>query len=470
MQMHDLTIAAASALIRDRRLGPVELTEHLLARIDRIDGHLHSYITVTRELAMARARQAEAEIARGGWKGPLHGIPIGLKDLYCTKNIRTTAHSAVLEDHVPAENAVVASALEDAGAILLGKLATWEFAIGGTSHDLPWPPAVNPWNPAHDPGYSSSGSGAAVAAGLALGAMGTDTGGSVRTPAAWCGLAGFKPTYGLVSRRGVVPFVPSLDHCGPMAWTVEDCQLMMDAIAGHDALDPGSARVPRPDFQSTARDGLRGRRVGVVRHYFEEESIAGPETLVATENGIAVLRERGAAIEDVRMPSMASYVAVADVISRSEAFALHEATLQKTPEKYGASARARLAAGAFVRASDYIQALRSRAAMVRAFAALMERFDLLVLPSTPDPAPLLDDPVHFVNPKKWLFHRPFNVLGVPALSACSGFSATGLPLAIQFVGKAFDDAFVLDAGRQFEQETDFRSRRPSLDFLPEALG
>src|SRR3984957_19257149 len=261
--LHFLTIAQASALIRARKLSPVELTRVFLERVKLLDANLNSHLLLREEQATEDAKAAETEIAAGRWKCPLHGIPIGLKDIYNTAGIRTTGHSALFRDHVPTEDAATVTLLREAGAIVLGKLATWEFAIGGASFDLPWPPARNPWNTTHDPGGSSSGSGAAVAAGLAMAAMGTDTGGSIRGPASWCGIAGLKPTYGYLSRRGILPLSYSLDHSGPMCWTAEDCALMMTIRARHDPLDAGSANVTAPDFAAALGGDLAGLRIGV---------------------------------------------------------------------------------------------------------------------------------------------------------------------------------------------------------------
>ena len=273
-----LTIAEAAALIRKRELSPVELAESRLARIERHDGELHSFIRVLPEPAVAAARAAEAEIMAGQYRGPLHGIPIGLKDIYETKGIPTTGHSKVLIDHVPQQDAASVRRLTDAGAIVLGKLATHEFALGGPSFDLPWPPARNPWDTSRFTGGSSSGTGAAVAAGLVLGGTGSDTGGSIRGPAALCGLAGLKPSYGRISRVGILPLAFSLDHAGPMAWTAEDCALMLQAMAGHDPADPASADRPVPDYRAALSGDIKGLRVGLIRHFYEDDNPADEAT------------------------------------------------------------------------------------------------------------------------------------------------------------------------------------------------
>ena len=384
---------------------------------------------------MAAVRTAVADIMAGRRKGPLHGIPIGLKDIYNTRGIRTTGHSALFRDHVPEEDAVTTRLLAEAGTILLGKLATWEFAIGGTSFDLPWPPARNPWNTDHDPGGSSSGSGAAVAAGLVMGAMGTDTGGSIRGPSAWCGIAGIKPTYGLVSRRGILPLSFSLDHAGPMCWTVEDCALMLQVLARHDPEDAGSADVAVPDFAASLAKDVRGLRIGVIRNFFEDDVETGAETKAAIESALEVFRGLGMSVEDVRLSPLQLYSDTAGLISRSESYAIHEPTLTQSPELYGEHARTRIMPGAFVRACDYVNAQRQRTVLVREMAEVMKRVDLMVLPTAPNPAPLLGDVSHFANPKRTMFSRPFNLSGSPGLSVCSGFSAEGLPLSMQIVGR-----------------------------------
>jgi Asp-tRNA(Asn)/Glu-tRNA(Gln) amidotransferase A subunit family amidase len=269
-----LTVSEVSALLRAGTISPVDLTRACFDRIRKLDGELNAFILPLEEPAMADAKRTEEEIAGGDWKGPLHGIPIGLKDIYNTAGVATTGHSALFKDHVPAEDAFTVALLRQAGAVILGKLSTWEFAIGGASFDLPWPPARNPWNTAHEPGGSSSGAGAAVASGLALAAMGTDTGGSIRGPASWCGIAGLKPTYGYLGRRGILPLSFSLDHAGPMCWTSEDCALMMNVLARHDPLDMGCANVIAPDFAA-------GRDVGSYMLYM----------IIADETDAAAMRK-----------------------------------------------------------------------------------------------------------------------------------------------------------------------------------
>jgi aspartyl-tRNA(Asn)/glutamyl-tRNA(Gln) amidotransferase subunit A len=459
-ELHFLTLAELSQLIRAKQLSPVELTQACFERVRMLDSRLHAFILPLEEMALAGALKAEAEIAAGRWKGPLHGIPIGLKDIYNTKGIATTGHSALFKDHVPTEDATTVRKLREAGAIVLGKLSTMEFAIGGPSFDLPWPPARNPWDLDRQPGGSSSGSGVAVAVGMCAGAMGTDTGGSIRNPAAWCGIAGIKPTYGRVSRRGVLPLSFTMDHTGPMCWTSEDCALMMQALSGYDPLDPGSADVPVPDFAAAIGTGIAGMRIGVVRHFFERDLIPGAETGAALEAALGVLQGLGASLHDVTLSPMQTFADVGALISRSEAFAVHERYLTKTPELYGRSARGRLMVGAFVRASDYVNALRHRALLVEELAAAMRPVDVLIVPTVTDPAPVFEDepPLSF-GPS---YTRAFNVTGSPALSVCNGFSSTGLPLSMQIVGRPFEDHIVLKVGDAYEKATEFRSVRPAI--------
>ena len=460
--LHFLTIAQASSLIGTGKLSPVELTKAFLSRVKLLDDKLNSHLLVLEEQALADARKAEAEIAAGKWKGPLHGIPIGLKDIYNTAGIRTTGHSALFKDHIPAEDAFTVSLLRQAGAIITSKLATWEFAIGGSSFDLPWPPARNPWDVSLDPSGSSSGSGAAVAAGLCMGAMGSDTGGSIRGPAAWCGIAGHKPTYGLLSRRGILPLSFSLDHAGPMCWTSEDCALMMQALAVHDPLDAGSALVPAIDFTAAMGQGLAGLRVGIVRHFFEKDLLTDPETIAALETSVVALRDLGAIVGDVQLSPFGAYADCGNLISRSEAYAVHQHWLRHSPELYGAFGRHRLMAGAFILAADYINAQRERTRLVAELAETMKTVDVVIFPTARCPArPIGEDSM--ASGFQPFFNRAFNVTGSPALSICNGFSQTGLPLSLQIGGRPFEDALVLKVGDALERALDTRARRPSLN-------
>jgi aspartyl-tRNA(Asn)/glutamyl-tRNA(Gln) amidotransferase subunit A len=456
-----LTIAEASKQIRDKQLSPVELTQAFLARIRALDAKLNSHILVLEEAALTDAKRAEAEIMAGGWKGPLHGIPIGLKDIYNTKGVATTGHSALFKDHVPAKDAFTVRCLRESGAIFTGKLSTWEFAIGGSSFDLPWPPARNPWDLTRDPSGSSSGSGAAVAAGLCMGAMGSDTGGSIRGPAAWCGIAGLKPTYGWLSRRGILPLSFSLDHAGPMCWTSEDCALMMNALVRHDPLDVACADVPAPDFTAALDSDLKGLRVGVVRHFFETDLSTDKETIAALENALVALRDLGAVVSDVTLSPFGVYADTGSLISRTEAYAFHQAWLRETPELYGAFGRQRLMAGAFISGPDYVNAQRHRAKLIAEVAEVMKTTDVLVFPTARCPAREIGEDSMATGFQPF-FNRAFNVTGNPGLSICNGFSTGGLPLSLQIGGRPFEDALVLKVGHALEKGLGLRQRRPAF--------
>ena len=458
-----LSVAEAASLIAAKRISPVELTRAYLARIERLNGTLHAYVRVLHDEALAAARAAEAEILAGRYRGPLHGIPIGLKDIYDTAGIPTEGGSKSCLGRVPAKDATTTRLLREAGAVLLGKLTTWEFAIGGTASDTPFPPARNPWNIDHDPAGSSSGSGAAVASGLCAMAMGSDTGGSIRWPAAWCGLAGLKPTYGRVSRAGIMPLSFSLDHAGPLTWTVEDAAIVLQAIAGHDASDPASARCPVADYRAALAGGnLRGLRLGVARAMFERDCVCSEEMLSAFEESVGVLRELGASIAEIELPPLALYNATAYLIARSEGFAIHEKALRERPQDYGALARDRLTIGAYVRASDMVQAMRRRQMLVEATTAAMGGVDAILLPTAPDPAPRLGDLAPYFGNQRPTYMRPFNLTGQPALSVCNGFDNAGLPLSLQIVGRCFDEGMVLRIGHAYERTTPWRGRRPQL--------
>jgi aspartyl-tRNA(Asn)/glutamyl-tRNA(Gln) amidotransferase subunit A len=455
------TIAEAARLIAAKALSPVDLVDLCLRRIRALDSKLHSVLLVTEEDARAAAKRAEAEIAAGRSRGPLHGIPIGHKDIYETKGVRTTAHSRILAGHVPAEDAISVARLAEAGAVLLGKLATHEFAMGGPSFDLPWPPARNPWNTAHFTGGSSSGSGAAVAAGLVLGATGSDTGGSIRHPSAFCGIAGHKPTYGLVSRRGILPLAFSLDHAGPMAWTVEDCALLLQAMAGHDPGDPGSAEVAIPDYRASLRQDLEGVRVGVIRHFHEDDMPAEPEIRRAVDAAVAAMSGLGAEVREVRLPDLALFNACGLVILLAEAFSVHAASFRDRFQEYGEYFRDRVAVGALISGPDYVQAMRLRRQLTERTLAAMAGLDVLVTAAMPGPAPRIEAVEKFGTFKRTTYAIPFNVTGMPVTTVCCGFSSSGLPFGLQVIARPFADATALAVAHAYERASPWRARRPA---------
>ena len=456
-----LTIAEASRLIADRKLSPVELTDACLRRIEALDNQLDSFVTLTAERARKEAKAAETAIMANGPRSPLHGIPYCLKDIFDTAGVRTTAMSKLLADNVPTRDAHSQEKLAAAGGVLLGKNATWEFAHGGPSWDVLFPPARNPWDRNCSPAGSSSGSAAAVAAGFAPATLGSDTGGSIRGPAAACGIAGLKPTYGLVSRRGVLPNCFSQDHIGPLAWTTEDVAILLQAIAGHDPEDPGSASVPIPDYPAALKGDVKGLVIGVPTTWLEKEAPPTPATMKAFEAALDVFRGLGASVRPIALPPIEQFDDAKKTIAVCELFTIHAADLRKRPELFGASLRYRIISGGLVRAEDYIQAMRLRTDLARSLQAVMATVDLLMLP-TSEPAGKLE-PV----PHSTLFTRPsltaaFNVGGNPALSVCSGFDARGLPFSLQIVGRLFDEATVLRAGDAYEKATPWRDKRPVL--------
>ncbi len=459
--MTPLGIAEAARLLGARKLSAVELTRAHLARIAALDPKLNAFITVTEARALAAARAADRRL-RSGDAGPLTGIPVAYKDIFATAGVRTTAHSRLLAQNIPNADAETVRRLGAAGAVMLGKLATHEFALGGPAFDLPWPPARNPWDPRRFTGGSSSGSAAAVAAGMALGALGSDTGGSIRLPAAYCGIAGLKPTPGLVSRRGVIPLAPSLDTVGPMAWTARDCAILLDALAGHDPADPASVAVPAPrgGYARAVTGPIAGLRVGLLRGHYEREIPAAPETLRMMAEATRVLRGLGCRVEEAGLPPVADFNAVGRVIICAEGYALHETDLRTRLADYSRVFRIRILAGALIRAADYLAAQRRRTDLIAAVAASFSRFDVLASVPAAGPAPLLADQ----RPDQGFAH-PFlstlaNVAAVPALVVCGGFTGQGLPLGIEFIGPAWSEARLLRLGHQFERATATRTRRP----------
>ncbi len=455
-----LSLAEAADLIRTRKLSPVEYTQAQLARIERLDARFHAFIRLTPDLAMESARAAEREIAAGKWRGPLHGVPFALKDIIDVAGLPTTAHSRVLIDNVAKADAPVTARLKAAGGILMGKLSTHEFAIGGPSFDLPWPPAVNPWGGRHFPGGSSSGSGVALAAGMLPAALGTDTGGSIRNPASMCAITGLKPTYGRVSRRGVIPLAYSLDHVGPMTRTVRDNALVLQLIAGHDPQDPGSADVEVPDYSAGLDQGVKGLTIGLVRHFYTEDMEANPEQARAVDEAAEVLRRLGAQVREIRLARLQDYATCNRIIIRCEAFAIHRRWLAERPGDYGDLARQRILDGAAVSAADYIDALRLRSRLTRQTLEAFAGLDAALTVSSMDPPCPIDDAEACARMYPRQARQPFNVTGQPAIAIPAGFTADGLPLSLQLVGHPWQEAMLYRIAHAYEQATRWSDRHP----------
>ena len=452
------TIAELSARYRKRDLSPVEVTQTLLARIEKLDPILHAFVTLTADSALAEARAAEEALRRGDAR-PLLGIPVAHKDIYLTRGVRTTGGSALLADWIPDEDATCVQRWRAAGTVQLGKLITHEFAFGLQFPGHRFPPAKNPWNLDHIPGGSSSGSGAALAAGLVTGATGSDTGGSIRGPAAFCGIVGLKPTYGRSSRAGVLTLSWTLDHTGPMARTVQDCAFLLQPLAGYDPADPASSRAPVDDYVAPLGRDIRGLKIGVPRAYFLEEVDA--EVARAFEEALETLRRLGAEVRDVQIPSLRGAHSFL-LILMAEAYAYHESDIREHPELYGDVLRERILAGALVTASEYTQAQRIRAEICRETAEVLKTVDVLASPTALKPAtPFAQafDP-EFAFPKSNM--APFNLTGLPTLALQCGFSASGLPVSFQLSGRPFEEATVLRAGHAYEQATTWHTRRPPV--------
>jgi aspartyl-tRNA(Asn)/glutamyl-tRNA(Gln) amidotransferase subunit A len=456
-----LTIAEASALLKARQLSPVEYVEALITRTETFDQQLHAYITPTFDQARRQAKQAEREITAGTYRGPMHGIPFALKDIYDTEGVLTSGHSKVCLNRLPKADATTTGRLYEAGAILMGKLATHEFAHGGPSFDLPWPPARNPWHLAHFTGGSSSGSGAAVAAGLVPMALGSDTGGSIRGPASLCGLAGLMPTFGLVGRGGVIPNSYTFDHCGPLARSVEDCAIVMQVIAGFDPRDAGSVQRPIPEYRTALQRDLKGLKIGVLRHQWEEDLPASEDGRRAMEEALRVLKSLGAELEDCRIHSLQSYFDVKVIIAETEIFSIHQPDLIARPGDFGADFRARVLPAVLFTANDYVQATREHRRMVAEMTPLYQQYDVFVTAGQGE-APRLDTHRSLAFWQRPNLFTAANVTSQPALEICNGFGARGLPLGMQVLGRPFDEATVLRVGHAYEQATDWHRRHPTL--------
>ena len=451
------SITELAPRLRRKEVSPVEITRACLDRIERLNPALNAFITVTAESALAEARAGEIEISRGQWRGPLHGVPVALKDLIDTAGTRTTAASGLFEHRIPAEDAEVVKRLRRAGAVILGKNNLHEFAYGGSSLVSLFGDVHNPWKVEHIAGGSSGGSAAAVAAGLCYAAIGTDTAGSIREPAALCGCVGIKPTYGRVSARGVIPLSWSLDHVGPLAATVSDVALVLQAIAGYDALDVCSADVPVADYVSGLGGSTMGLRVGVPRAYFFDD--LHDEVRAAVEQALAAIATLVADVRDVEID-----VSSDRTVQAAESYAYHAENVANTPELYQPETLRRIRSGENISAAEYIQRRRALDRERRRAHEFFAEVDLLVTPTMPMPAPaiadLKKDPAALRPAELILLRntRPFNVWGLPAISVPCGFTKSGLPIGLQIAGPHWREDLVLRLGRAYENATSWHQR------------
>jgi aspartyl-tRNA(Asn)/glutamyl-tRNA(Gln) amidotransferase subunit A len=461
-------VVTLAARVRERAVSPVELVRAYLDRIDRLDDRLRSYITVCRDAALAAAHRAETAVARDETLGPLHGVPFAVKDQFDTAGVLTTMGSRLMADRVPRETATLIERLEAAGAILLGKLNLTEFALGGTV-EFPYGQPRNPWNTAHDPGGSSSGSGIAVAAGLCAFALGEDTGGSVRSPASFCGVVGLRPTWGRLSRHGVVPLCWSMDTPGPLTRTVEDTAVVMQVIAGHDPRDPTTSRRTVPDHRAALGAGVREVRIGVAR-----ELVASPDVDGEVRDGLTaalgVLKGLGATVEEVSLPLLPLAGAVFMTLADSDGAGLHQPWLRARPQDYDRGTRRRLLTASLIPAARYHQAQRARALIRRQLLEALERWDLLAWPTAPQPAPPIARGAAPITSASQVAGRffarrsyvaPASLASLPAVAVPSGFTRAGLPLSLQLIGRPFGEAPLLAAAHAYERATAW-SRRPPL--------
>src|SRR3989441_5208524 len=459
--LHWLSIAEAAELIAAHKLSPVELTEALLRRIEALEGCVNAFITVDGDAAMAAARTAADEITKGVARGPLHGVPVALKDIFGVAGVRMTAGSKILAENAASEDAAATARLKAAGAVILGKLNLHEFAFGATGVTPHYGAARSPWALERIPGGSSSGSGAWVAAGECAAALGTDTGGSIRIPASLCGIVGLKPTYGRVSKRGVLPLSWSLVHVGPMTRTVEDAAIVLQAIAGRDAGDASTAEEPVPDYPKMLRQGVQGLRIGVPKQFFFQN--VDPEVESAVQSAIGLLADMGAIPIEVDIPLISEIPGGVTAIMLPEALAYHQKWMSERPADYGDDVRYRLELGASFLAVHYVQAQRLREMAVAAWREeVFPKVDLIVTPTTPITARPIEEGDLQVTFNLIRFTNPLNFLGVPAISIPCGFTGEGLPVWLQLVGRWWDEATVLRAAYAYEQSTDWHERRPPI--------
>ena len=466
-ELRGLTLASAARLIRSKQLSPVELTRATLERIQSLNEKMATFITVTPDLAMEQAHRAEQAVADGRETGPLNGVPIALKDLIDTKGIRTTAGSSVFDDRVPDVDATVTTRLQEAGAVIVGKTNLHELAFGVTSVNPHYGTVRNPWDTNRIAGGSSGGSAAAIVMGMALGSLGSDTGGSIRIPAGLCGAVGFKPTYGRVPVRGVMPLSWSLDHVGPITRTVEDAAIMLGVIAGRDPLDPYSGDVPTARYSEQLEGGVGGLRIGLARRAFFRR--LDTEVEAALEAAIDAFRDMGAELVEVDIPSSDQQRAIFNNIVCPEAFSFHEENLTRTPELIAEDVRLRIEAGRLMLSIDYVRAQRARTKVKRELQAALGIADVLVTPTLPIAAPRIDqthvewdDATEAVGPALTRNTRLFNVTGLPTVSLPCGFTDNDLPIGLQVTGRAFEEATVLGVAHSYERAAAWSTRRPDL--------
>jgi aspartyl-tRNA(Asn)/glutamyl-tRNA(Gln) amidotransferase subunit A len=460
------SIAALAAALRERRLSPVEVVSTLLERIESEDVKLNAFVTVLPERALEEAARAEGEILAGEYRGPLHGVPVGVKDLIFTEGVRTTMGSAFFEDYVPDHSATVVSKLEEAGAILLGKTNTHEFAYGPTGDSSRFGPTRNPHDVSRIPGGSSGGSGAAVAADLCYAALGSDTAASIRVPAALCGVVGMKPTFGRVSKSGVFPLAWTLDHVGPLSRTVEDNALLLNALAGYDAEDPYSANMPAEDFTRDLQRDVRDSVVGVpTSHYFEHVE---DEVERRVREAVEVLRSLGAQVREVKVPNLPETLKAQRIILAVEAYTIHKARLDNEPERFGDEISERLRDAEHLKAHRYAKAQQiTKRRSLEEFERALEEVDVLLTPTVPIAATeigqreaKIGDHEELVFSALTRFTGPTNLNGLPSLSVPCGLTPSGLPVGLQIIGRPFDEATVYRYGHAYEMAASAESRAP----------
>jgi len=466
-EITELSIAQQAAAIKARKISPVELTKAYLARIDAYNDKVNAFVTLTPEVALKQAKAAEAAIVRGHWQGPLHGIPIGHKDLYSTKGVRTTGGSRLHKRHVPKQDATVVARYKAAGTVQLGKLNTHEFAYGPTNAASCFGPSRNPWDLSRFTGGSSGGSSAAVALDLCAGATGSDTGGSIRIPSSACGITGIKPTYGRASRAGIFPLCWSMDHPGPMAHSVEDCAILLQPIVGQDPRDPTTVDRPIEDYRAALKGNIKGLKIGLPKRYFYSRALPAVEKAVL--QAVDVLKSLGATVRVVDIPHIDYAAAAALTMYLCEASAYHDDVIGTKGDAFTEQVRLFVELGDYVLAKDYLHAQRFRSLLGQEIANVLETVDVLATPTLPITAQKLgQETINIRGKPDGVFGalirntEPFNLTGLPALSVPCGFDGDGMPIGLSIAGRPFDEARILKVGHAYQRETDWHRRRPTL--------